>query len=423
MSSSKGDSISIIVPIFGGEQYVTQCIDSILTQSHRNIEVILINDGSPDRSGEICDHAAKLDPRIRVVHKENAGLVSARKVGTSIATGKYLGFVDGDDWVGPDYFAKMFDLMESSSADLVVSGHKREFLGKQVTISPQIDSGIYDRAEIESNVLPIAIFNGVFFQHGISTYVWNKLFRREEAARHIRQIPEKIVVGEDACLTYPYLNSASRLVVTQEGEYFYRQRPRSILKSVQDSGAEYSRLSTLFKYLNRCFSDTKIEFNINEQLRKYFYALAILRSGGVIRSDVEEFWYSPFPRLADQKKIAIYSSGSFGQLLFQALRRLGTFEIVGWIDEDVQESRHVGLPVTSIQTLCNLDFDLILVASVDEEYSALIASKLQQHGVENTKISSVHPSFEALAVSLTNIGFNLDTYDYYPPELNRSDFG
>jgi glycosyltransferase involved in cell wall biosynthesis len=88
MSSLDETLISVVIPVYGSEQYIDQCIDSVVTQSHRNIEIICVNDGSPDRSGEICDRAADLDKRIRVVHQPNSGLVSARKAGVSIATGK-----------------------------------------------------------------------------------------------------------------------------------------------------------------------------------------------------------------------------------------------------------------------------------------------------------------------------------------------
>ena len=129
--------ISVLVPIFRIEKYLPECIDSILQQSFLNFELILVNDGSPDNCPKICDDYAKVDSRIRVIHKENGGLLSARKAGLKAARGKYISFVDGDDWVDKYYLDILFKLAEANSSDLVVTGHFREFDGKIETIKPK----------------------------------------------------------------------------------------------------------------------------------------------------------------------------------------------------------------------------------------------------------------------------------------------
>jgi len=419
VKSPIGNLISVVVPIYGGEIFVEQCIDSLLTQSHQALEVILVNDGSPDRAGEICDKAAKLDKRVKVIHQENSGLVSARKAGVSRASGQYLGFVDGDDWVGADYFGQLHELIATNSADLAISGHIRDFLGKQELIAPVLEPGVFDQNKIVEEILPYAIFNGVYFQHGVSTYVWNKLFRRSEASEFIRTIPEDIVVGEDAALTYPYLFSCSKIVVAKQGEYFYRQRPRSILKSVPDIEVEYKRLSSLFEYLIRALSSAPPNAHVNEQLINYFFSLVLIRSGGIITDDSGERWFSPFRELTSHRKIAVCSSGSFGQLLMQSLMKFDMFELVSWIDDDEYESQSAGLPVRSLDSLTELEFDVILIASIDEKYSESMARRLEQLGVPESKISRVRPNFDELEAILSHIGFDLKTYSFKPKDLTE----
>src|SRR3990167_7926574 len=119
--------ISVIVPIFRIEPYLPKCVESLLKQSFLNFELILVDDGSPDNCPQICDDYAKLDPRVRVIHKENGGLLSARKAGLKAATGKYISYVDGDDWVDKYYLDILYKLMEANEADLVVTAHFREF--------------------------------------------------------------------------------------------------------------------------------------------------------------------------------------------------------------------------------------------------------------------------------------------------------
>ncbi len=110
--------ISVIVPVYKVEDYLSRCVDSILSQTYRNIEVILVDDGSPDKCGEICDRYAQHDPRVRVIHKENGGLSDARNAGIEIAQGQYISFIDSDDWVHPEFLESLYQLTRSKTQTL-----------------------------------------------------------------------------------------------------------------------------------------------------------------------------------------------------------------------------------------------------------------------------------------------------------------
>lgn len=114
--------ISVIVPVYKVEAYLKECIDSIRNQTYRNLEIILVDDGSPDKSGEMCDALAKEDPRIRVIHKENGGLSSARNAGLDVANGEYVSFVDSDDWISLDMYQRLMDLMQQHHAQIAAGG-------------------------------------------------------------------------------------------------------------------------------------------------------------------------------------------------------------------------------------------------------------------------------------------------------------
>ena len=118
--------ISVIVPIYNVEQYVEKCIQSIVNQTYKNIQILLIDDGSTDNSGKICDEYAKKDSRIEVVHKRNEGLVRARKEGLNRANGQYIGFVDGDDYIDENMYAEMLRDILSFQADFVHAGYQEE---------------------------------------------------------------------------------------------------------------------------------------------------------------------------------------------------------------------------------------------------------------------------------------------------------
>ena len=120
--------ISIIVPVYGEEDYIGQGIESLCAQTYKNIEIILVDDGSPDGSGDICDRYAAKDKRIKVIHKPNGGLVSARKAGMRAASGSVIGYMDGDDWVEPQMYETLYSTMLKSGADIVAPGYTEDLL-------------------------------------------------------------------------------------------------------------------------------------------------------------------------------------------------------------------------------------------------------------------------------------------------------
>ncbi|MEE1047672.1 MAG: glycosyltransferase family 2 protein [Clostridia bacterium] len=124
--------ISVIVPIYKVEQYLKRCLDSIINQTYKNLEIILVDDGSPDRCGEMCDEFSKADSRIRVVHKINGGLSSARNAGLDIMTGEYVGFVDSDDWIESEMFEKLYELLVSNGAQIAACGTGMVFSSGEV---------------------------------------------------------------------------------------------------------------------------------------------------------------------------------------------------------------------------------------------------------------------------------------------------
>ncbi|MCR5149991.1 MAG: glycosyltransferase, partial [Clostridiales bacterium] len=114
------DTISIIVSVYNVEEYIRRAVDSIRCQAYPNLEIILVDDGSPDKSGAICDEYAKMDDRIKVIHKKNGGLSDARNVGIEAATGAYLGFVDGDDYIEPEMYQKLYSALVENDAEISI---------------------------------------------------------------------------------------------------------------------------------------------------------------------------------------------------------------------------------------------------------------------------------------------------------------
>jgi glycosyltransferase involved in cell wall biosynthesis len=360
-----------------------------------------------------------MDRRVRVLHKENSGLVAARQTGAATAAGYFLTFVDGDDWLGNKHIEIMCEMMLSSASDLAICGYTREFMGRLQPIIPRTNAGVYEREEISKLLLPSALYNGRFFQHGISTYVWNKMFLREKALPFLLTIPRNVVMGEDAALIYPYLTECATVAVSSKGEYFYRQRPKSILKTLPDLDTEYRRLSSLFTYLRSCFVNGRNTQSLLPQLRQYFYALVLTRSGGLVHSQDKSEWFSPFHNLAENQKVIVFSSGSFGHHVVQAAGKINGVEVTSWVDDDYEESRRVGLPVNPVESVLDTTFDQILVASLDPDYTNGVMTRLLRMNIDRSRISVALGEFHRLDSILANVGFDINSYEYRKESLSK----
>lgn len=397
--------ISVIVPIYRIEKYLPTCIESLLNQSFQYFELLLINDGSPDNCAKICDDYAKIDARVKVVHKKNGGLLSARKAGLNEAKGKYISFVDGDDWVDKYYLDIMYKLAEANASDLVMTGHFREFDGKIETIKPKL-AGVYGEQEIESSIIPNAIYNGAFCEHGISTYVWNKLFKTELLKEVLFDVPNDIVMGEDAAITYSYLSISKRLVISRIPLYYYRQRHDSIVKSIENPKTEYYRLGLLMNFLKLKLSKKLDNQTLNKQIKLYLYSQILVRSGGIIHNKSEDLFFNPFLRVKRNSKVVVYSSGSFGQHILTTNIKTRFFEIIKWIDVDFHDLNTGGNSVQPISSINNAEFDFLIIATINPSTFKSIRTELGLMGIDENKIVQIDTDLEKIDALLIDLGFN-----------------
>lgn len=217
-STSYNGILSIIVPIYNSENYLEQCINSLLRQTYRNIEIILVDDGSTDRSSEICDNYEKKDARIKVVHKKNGGVSSARNVGIHIASGEYVIFVDSDDWLDEDACQKIAGEIEEPYEWYLWSS--KRFTNSQVKKAPPMEK--WD--SYESLIADIISTS----RNPYLRAPWAKVYLRTKLEQV--QFPENIYIGEDACLLLDYvavLLSLETIKVINDGWYYYRDNPNS----------------------------------------------------------------------------------------------------------------------------------------------------------------------------------------------------
>ena len=210
--------ISVIVPVYNVEDYLARCVDSILAQTHSNLEVILVDDGAKDSSGAICDDYAARDSRVKVIHKENGGLSSARNAGLEAAAGEYIAFVDSDDWIEPDAYSHLLEVMEKYGALLVCGGRYDVDGGtgeKTIGLCPAKEEAI--SAE--------ELVGRIFLWDGCDSSACDKLYHRSVLENF--RYPEGKVC-EDVPVTYKIVLAAGRAAMSDRPCYNYYHRPGSI---------------------------------------------------------------------------------------------------------------------------------------------------------------------------------------------------
>ena len=392
--------ISVVVPIYMIDRYLGICVESLLNQTYRNLEIILVDDGSKDRCSEICDLYASKDSRIRVIHKENGGLVSARKAGILAATGRYIGFVDGDDWVGPGFYQSLYNAIIQNDCDVAIAGFSRDLFDQTKSIYNTVTSGYYE-GEALKDVFKKMISYGEFYRHGISTYHWNKLFKREVILKHQLEISNDVSIGEDAVVVYATLLDCKRICITDNCAYHYRQREDSMLKSSVDFEKEMIRVKALYRDLSDAVSGHPKEYGLQQQVDDFITGIFIIRSGGQIGTNDFELKDFPFGCSLNGKRVVLYGGGTFGQQLMKRILKDQVCEVVAWLDDDYKEYRRCCLDIDPMEKISSVDFDYVLVPSLDRGYVENSIQRLKDYGVAEQQIISVNTSKSQREAALT----------------------
>ena len=206
--------ISIITPVYNVEQYLQQCIESIILQDFQNWELILVDDGSTDKSGAICDEYALKEARIRVLHKENTGQADSRNVALQLAKADLIGFVDSDDWIESDMYSVLYHTLIEEQADIAICGYFQDYKDVSEASCTTGEVVVYNQDEALNLILEDKV---------IKSFLWDKLFRREV----ITDLLPKSYYYEDYATLFKWFINANKIAFCQKPEYHYRQRKGS----------------------------------------------------------------------------------------------------------------------------------------------------------------------------------------------------
>jgi len=375
--------VSVIIPIYNVGKYLRQCIESVIAQTLRDIEIICVDDGSKDDCGKICDEYAEKDSRIIVIHKENGGLVTARKAGLKAASGKYIGFVDGDDWIEPELYEHMYNLAEKHQVAFVESGVIDSSDSGYRTRISNFDEGCYKGENYEKLIIPRLMYFGEFYRFGVMPYVWNKLYRSELVKECYGKIGDKNSMAEDAACSYPYAVKGGSVYISHKCLYHYRVVGNSMKRTV-DSGI-YNVLREQYHLIKEEYENSKYCECLIRQLEYYIVYILMWNCPQVFDNSNEGELLVPFGGISKNEKIVLYGAGAAGIHIYDYLVNTAGVNVVMWVDagyEHIDKEWGVKPP----QCIKDAEYDKVIIAVFREGIVENIKKWLQDNGVEKEKI-------------------------------------
>ena len=377
--------LSVILPVYNVEKYLRKCIESIKEQTYQNLEIILVDDGSTDDSGKICDEYASGDEGIHVVHTINRGVLAARLVGVERASGEYISFVDPDDWINERMYEKLLQSLEYTHAQIVISGINRYWNKNNIFEDlPCLEEGVYRKEDIENKIIPIMLWNVARGRQELDPSLCSKIFERRLLKKYLQKAQQlKIYLGEDTSIIYPMILEAEEIIVVKGSYYYHRQREKGKIASYITDEFFFERLFELFLYLKEAFEKSRHAKILLKQLDYFYMRFIQLRRECYIQiKETNEFLF-PYNAVPEGTDIILYGAGRVGITYKKQNDKYHFCNIILWVDKNAQESNKLVCMPKEIE---KYKYDYILIAVHSPELAKEINEELLQAGINQHKI-------------------------------------
>lgn len=374
--------VSIVVPIYNVESYVDKCIKSIMEQTYSNLEIFLVDDGSTDTSGIICDRYALIDRRITVIHTKNCGVTHARKEGLKLAKGEFIGFVDGDDYIDKDYYKQLLDKMCSTDYDFVQIGTIYEYEGKEIIVALQEEQS-YDMEGQQIDILCEGLLGKRQKVDLLANSLCVRLFKAEKIKECLYSLPDDLIYGEDMVCMCQYIMRSNKFAILKGAGYHYVQRSTSAMHDKNIS--HFVKNCKLYEQVLRTFTLSQYYERVKDLMASY-----LIKEIANIWEDVtgKEIALYEFPdiHILFGKKVVLYGAGKVGMDYYKQIRRYEQCSIAALADTYYEKYDYDYVRVVSFNEVKELQWDILVISVLGEEISGQIKSFLIQNGIEKEKI-------------------------------------
>lgn len=387
--------ISVIVPIYNAEKYLHRSLDSILKQTYRNLEIILVDDGSTDGSAKIMDDYSKRDNRVRVFHQaHNMGQTYTRKNGVNLATGDYISYVDADDEISLTRCEELLPQMEAGTEIIITDVMQIYSQHSRQQMMNYLPTKTYDAEEIKSEILTRMVDICHFHRRYLRTYVWGGIFSRDLLQRSQQLVADEIVMGEDtACFLWCLLYAKSLAIVSGAIYYYYKNVGSTCHISsfdaenqskIKKSHVAYGKF--IHEYLPHL--PEKLRDVVGKQLRHKLYYLMLVSDYKSLMEDRSQKTFYPFA-VPVSARVVLYGAGSFGQQFYEYWSARKKAQIHYWCDRSFEKYVGNGLEVSPPEYILEAKPDYVLLAIAQYDVAKKAAEDLIEMGVPRTKIKFV----------------------------------
>lgn len=378
------DLISIIVPVYNNEAYIEQCLKSIMNQTYKNIEIIVVDDGSTDNSIQKCEELRNQDNRIAIYQKAHEGVCRARKFAVRIAQGKYIGFVDSDDWIEADYYQKLYEaLKDENELTVAVCGYTKEDLEKQCINYEKCEEKKYTLENMDK------LYKNIMLPfQSITPMLWNKLFHNNNLfQRTMELVDESLHMASDSVMTYTYILFCNSITIIDEAGYHYRKNFASVTESSDDNFLK--NVNDFYNNMKRNISGHYMEKYLTENLK--VYVISLLRNRINYKLDLPERvripkYYYPWYGRFEGKKVILYGAGEVGKEYYDRMILDKECEVVLWCDAQYEKYRRKNIQVENPRKINQVEYDAIIIGVKDKSVAEEIKNMLIEENISENLI-------------------------------------
>lgn len=380
--------LSVIIPVYNTRKQLKKCLESVINQTYKKLQIIVIDDGSDDGSENICDYYAESDNRLEVYHKKNGGLLSARKAGANLVKGDYVISVDSDDWIEPEYFRTFVDAIEKSGMRQIWSiSYYRDYYEKSYLDCTNINGSISD---IENQEIQEYLFSKAIGKYGyrddVPYYMWSKCIEKELFVYMCFSLDDNINYHEDVSFSIRCIAADNHILFINNSGYHYVQRDDSVSHVVGEKdikALQVVRENTL-EFLKQ-FGNYQYTKNVSEGA--YLCAMVVKNFEGLQNPQKE--CLVPFEDIHYGSKIVVYGMGNVGKVICQYLAKNINYELVACSDTRKIQMIENEYNYVEPEKISKIEFDYVIIATVKINLIKEIKDKLLCLSIPERKIKFV----------------------------------
>ena len=376
--------ISVIVPAYNAGDTLEKCVLSILAQKHINLQIILIDDGSTDSTFEMSEQLALRDKRIEVLHTENRGSVTARKFGLRMAKGRYIGFVDADDYIEPDMFQNLLQILTNTDADFVHSGYIEENEGEKRTFCdfPQMIFDVND-TQSKKKFLKNCVMQGDK-NCIIAPSLCTKLFKVELIKKCFRRLNDNQQYGEDFICFFRCVLESQRIILYKKPMYHYLVKGKSLSHLdpddyiIREIGMWHCMLKVLDEYQYLEMLKTDMCSFLKRRMMQITY-------NNQMDMRISRYYFKGIEKIVG-KRIVLFGAGNVGKDYYTQFSKYKECNIIAWTDSHWNQYHFKYIDIISLEEVLTMSFDLVVIAVRDKTIAKEIRGLLVEAGVPMIKI-------------------------------------